>query len=88
MKIIKSEVSFKSDVALVVVGQDTNSPSNAAPRDLQGEVQLFQVVLTAGQFLSLVLGGGSCSNANRPSSFYLGQLISCRLLTILNNQML
>lgn len=61
MKIIKSEVSFKSDVALVVVGQDTNSPSNAAPRDLQGEVQLFQVVLTAGQFLSLVLGGGSCS---------------------------
>lgn len=29
MKIIKSEVSFKSDVAVVVMGQDTNSSSNA-----------------------------------------------------------
>lgn len=54
MKFMKSEVSFKSDVALVVVGQDANSPSNAAPRDLQGDLQLFQVVLTAGQLLSLV----------------------------------
>lgn len=44
MKIKKSEVSFKSDVALVIEGQDTNSPSNAAPRDFQGGVQLFQVV--------------------------------------------
>lgn len=61
MKIIKSEVSFKSDVALVVVGQDTNSPSNATPRDLQGEVELFQVVSTAAQLLSLVWDGGSCS---------------------------
>lgn len=85
MKIMKSEVSFKSDVALVVVGQDTNSPSKAAPRDLQGGVQLFQVVLAAGQLLSLVLGGGPVP---RLASFYLGQLISCRLLTILKNQML
>lgn len=58
MKIMKSEVSFKSDVALVVVGQDANAPSNAAPRDLQGDLQLFQVVLIAGQLLFLVQGGG------------------------------
>lgn len=77
MKIMKSEVSFKSDLALVVVGQDANSSSNATPRDLQGEVQLFQVVLTAGQQLSLVQGRGFCSKANRLSGFCLGQLISC-----------
>lgn len=52
MKIVKSEVSFKSDVALLVVGQDANSPSSATPKDLQGDMQLFQVVLTAGQHLS------------------------------------
>lgn len=77
MKIVKSEVSFKSDVALLVVGQDANSSSNATPRDLQGD----RHAVVPGCFncrAALVQGRGL-------SSFCLGQLISCRLLTIVKN---
>lgn len=82
MKIMKSEVSFKSDVALVVVGQDANSEG------FTGRLTVVPGCFNCRAALILYPGWGSCSKANRVSSFYLGQLISCRLLAILKNQML
>lgn len=58
MKIMKSEVSFKSDVALVVVGQDANSEG------FTGRLTVVPRCFNCRAALILCPGWGSCSKAN------------------------